>query len=166
MSTADKVLAVEVAAGRRRLYQLSRLRPSEKEDDRTMISLDSTDQLAVLTEALNGWADGIRRHQPERVASHFTPEALFQGFDKKHTIGRPGIVTYYDKQPVGVSPEFQIMEYRQLADDALIAYVDVDFIRPNGVVVPVHLTVVLQNVEGLWLISHYHVSKIDLATTA
>jgi uncharacterized protein (TIGR02246 family) len=126
-----------------------------------MITMNSIARLATLTEVLEGWADGIRRHQPERVASYFTQDALFQGFDKKHTIGRPGIVRYYDKQPVGVRPQFQIMEHRQLADDALIAYVDVDFIRPEGITVPVHLTVVLQQVEDLWLIRHYHVSKID-----
>jgi uncharacterized protein (TIGR02246 family) len=124
------------------------------------MAIDSTAQLAVLTEVLRGWADGIRRHQPDRVASYFTQDALFQGFDKKHTIGRRDIFAYYDKQPVGVSPQFQVMKYRQLADDALIAYVDVDFDRPEGFVVPVHLTVVLQHVEGSWLISHYHVSKI------
>lgn len=126
-----------------------------------MISMGSRDQIAVLTEALNGWAEGIRRHQPEQVASHFSQDALFQGFDNKHTTGRPGIVRYYDKQPEGLSPVFRILEHRQLANDTLISYINVDFIRPEGVVVPVHLTVVLQHLDGSWLISHYHVSKIE-----
>jgi len=32
-----------------------------------------------------------------------------KGFDKTQTIGRPGVVTYYDKQPVGLSPAFRIL---------------------------------------------------------
>jgi uncharacterized protein (TIGR02246 family) len=126
-----------------------------------MITIDSTAQVGILTEVLDAWANGIREHQPERVASYFTEDALFQGFDKTQTIGRPGVVAYYDKQPVGLSPAFRILEHRQLSDEALIAYVDVDFTRPDGVVIPVHLTAVLELTEGSWLISHYHVSKID-----
>jgi hypothetical protein len=58
-------------------------------------------------------------------------------------------------------PAFRILEHRQLSDDALISYVDVDFTRTDGDVIPVHLTAVLQRVDGSWLISHYHVSKIE-----
>jgi hypothetical protein len=126
-----------------------------------MSTIDSTAQVRILTEVLDAWANGIREHRPELVASYFTENALFQGFDKTRTIGKPGVVTYYDKQPVGLSPAFRILEHRQLSDDALISYVDVDFTRPDGVVIPVHLTAVLQFVDGSWLISHYHVSKIE-----
>jgi uncharacterized protein (TIGR02246 family) len=126
-----------------------------------MSTIDSTARVRTVTEVLDAWANGIREHQPERVASYFTEDALFQGFDKTQTIGRPGVVAYYDKQPVGLSPAFRILEHRQLSDEALIAYVDVDFTRPDGVVIPVHLTAVLELTEGSWLISHYHVSKID-----
>jgi uncharacterized protein (TIGR02246 family) len=126
-----------------------------------MVIIDSTAQVGILTEVLDAWANGIREHQPERVASYFTEDALFQGFDKTQTIGRPGVVRYYDKQPVGLSPAFRILEHRQLSDEVLISYVDVDFTRPDGVIIPVHLTAVLQFVDGSWLIGHYHVSKIE-----
>ncbi len=126
-----------------------------------MITIESTAQVRILTEVLDAWATGIREHQPETVASRFTENALFQGFDRTQTIGKPGIVAYYDKQPVGLSPAFRILEHRQLSDDALISFVDVDFTRPDGDVIPVHLTALLQLVNGSWLISHYHVSKIE-----
>lgn len=126
-----------------------------------MITMDSTAQVRILTGVLDAWANGIREHQPERVASYFTEKALFQGFDKTQTIGQPGIVTYYAKQPPGLSATYRILEHRQLSDEALISYIDVDFTRPDGVVIPVHLTAVLQLVDGSWLISHYHVSKIQ-----
>jgi hypothetical protein len=126
-----------------------------------MITIDSTAQVRILTGVLDAWANGIREHQPERVASYFTENALFQGFDKTHTVGKPGVVAYYDKQPVGLSPAFRILEYRQLSDEALISYIDVDFTLPSGEVIPVHLTALLELVAGSWLISHYHVSKIQ-----
>jgi uncharacterized protein (TIGR02246 family) len=126
-----------------------------------MITIDSTAQVRILADVLNAWANGIREHQPEVVASYFTEKALFQGFDKTRTIGKPGIVAYYDKQPPGLNPMYRIQEHRQLSDDALISYVDVDFTLPDGEVIPVHLTALLELVAGSWLISHYHVSKIQ-----
>lgn len=126
-----------------------------------MITIDSTAQVRILTDVLDAWANGIREHRPHVVASYFTEKALFQGFDKTPTIGKPGVVAYYDKQPPGLNPTYRILEHRQLSDDALISYIDVDFTRPDGEVMPVHLTALLQLIAGSWLISHYHVSKIQ-----
>ena len=125
-----------------------------------MIAIDSIARIRILTEVLNAWAHGIREHEPERVASHFTENALFQGVAPTHSIGRLGVTTYYERQPKGLSPVFRILEHRQLSDTTLISYVDVDFIHPDGGVIPVHLTAVLQYVDGSWLISHYHVSQV------
>ena len=125
-----------------------------------MTALDSVTQVRIVTEVLNAWANGIREHEPERVASYFTENALFQGVAPTHSIGRLGVITYYDKQPVGLSPAFRILEHRQLSDATLISYIDVDFTHLDGVVIPVHLTAVLQYVDGFWLISHYHVSQV------
>jgi uncharacterized protein (TIGR02246 family) len=126
-----------------------------------MIAIDTAELDRIVSGALDTWADAVRAHEPERAASYFTEDAIFQGFDRTHTVGRPGITAYYDKQPLGLSPTFEILERRQLSDDTLIAYVDVDFARPDGVVIPVHLTAVLVHVDGVWLISYYHVSKIE-----
>jgi hypothetical protein len=129
--------------------------------EKPMTALDSSAQVRILTEVLNAWANGIRAHEPERVASYFTENALFQGVAPTHSIGRLGVITYYDSQPVGLSPAFRILEHRQLSDATLISYIDVDFTHPDGVVVPVHLTAVLQYVDGSWLISPYHVSRVE-----
>jgi hypothetical protein len=125
-----------------------------------MNALSTTEQDRIITGVLDGWADAIRAHEPDRVASQFTEDAIFQGFDLVRTIGRPGIAAYYDKQPVGLTASFIILERRQISADALLVYTDVDFALPDGIVIPVHLTGVLLNIEGTWLISHYHVSKI------
>ena len=126
-----------------------------------MTALGTAELNRVVTDALDGWADAIRAHEPERAASSFTEDAVFQGFDRTHTVGRPGITAYYDKQPVGLSPTYEVLERRQLSDDTLIAYVAVDFARPDGLVIPVHLTAVLVRADGEWLLSHYPVSKIE-----
>lgn len=118
------------------------------------------DGSAPLTTVLEQWADGIRLHDPDRVASFFTEDAVFQGFDPAHTVGRAGVRAYYDKQPVGLTPTFTVRETRSLAADALLAFVDVDFAPPGRDVIPTHLTIVLTRVGDAWLIAHYHVSKI------
>lgn len=126
-----------------------------------MSMIDTIEQSRLVTDVLRTWADGIRAHEPDDVASVFTEDAIFQGFDPTHTVGRPGIAAYYAKQPVGLRAAFHLVEQRQIADDALIAYARVDFSPPDAAVIPVHLTAVLQRGAGSWLISHYHVSKIE-----
>ncbi|MBJ2120429.1 SgcJ/EcaC family oxidoreductase [Arthrobacter sp. MSA 4-2] len=117
--------------------------------------------LGIVNTVFTAWANGIRDHRPEEVASQFTEDALFQGFDRDHGIGRPAIIAYYDKQPAGLQADFRILQHRRLSVDVLVAYADVDFSFLDGRVIPVHLTVVLQRTGGSWLISHYHVSKIQ-----
>ncbi len=126
-----------------------------------MTAIDTVELNRIVTGALDTWADAIRAHEPERAASYFTEDAIFQGFDRTHTVGRPGIAAYYDKQPIGLSPTFDILERRQLSGDTLLAYLSVDFARPDGLVIPVHLTVLLVQADREWLIGHYHVSKIE-----
>ena len=127
-----------------------------------MTALNTNEQDRILTGVLDAWADGIKAHEPDRVASYFTEDAIFQGFDPVQTVGRTGIAAYYDKQPIGLTASYRIQERRQISDGALLGYVDVDFTLPDGTVIPVHLTGVLLNIDGTWLLSHYHVSKIGV----
>jgi uncharacterized protein (TIGR02246 family) len=122
---------------------------------------DAAGQDGLVTATLSAWADGIRAHEPQDVAAVFTEDAVFQGFDPTHVVGRAGIAGYYAKQKVGLTAAFHITERRRIAADVLVAYVRVDFSPPDAPVIPVHLTAVLRLTDGAWLISHYHVSKID-----
>ena len=115
----------------------------------------------VIGPVLDGWRDAINERQPERVAEFFTEDALFQGLHPEHSIGRPGVVDYYRSQPVGLRGDYRVLESSQLASDVIVAYVHVDFSFADGRVLPVHLTLVLREVGGVWLISHYHVSRIE-----
>ncbi|TDK25643.1 SgcJ/EcaC family oxidoreductase [Arthrobacter crusticola] len=120
-----------------------------------------TGTLGIVNAVFAAWANGIRDHRPEEVASLFTEDAIFQGLDRSHGIGRPVVTAYYEKQPAGLRADYRILEHRRLSVDVLVAYADVDFSFLDGRVIPVHLTVVLQRAGGSWLISHYHVSKIQ-----
>jgi uncharacterized protein (TIGR02246 family) len=118
----------------------------------------------VVTAVFHKWATAIHEHRPQDVASVFTEDAIFQGFDESHAVGRSAVAEYYAKQPVGLSAAFRILELRSFAGGDLLAYLAVDFTRADGTVIPVHLTAIVRNIPGNWLISHYHVSKIERKT--
>ena len=129
-----------------------------------MTTIESRDDDRIATGVLTAWADGIRLHEPQRVASLFADDAIFQGFDPVHTVGRAGVAAYYAKQPVGLTANFTIVERRRASADVRVAYARVDFSVPERGVIPVHLTIVLRLTPEGWLISHYHVSKIEPST--
>ena len=126
----------------------------------------TVEQDRLTTATLRAWADGIRAHEPDDVAAVFTEDAVFQGFDPTHVVGRAGIAAYYAKQPIGLRAAFHVAEQRRLADDTILVYARVDFSPPDAAVIPVHLTAVLQFTAGAWLICHYHVSKIEQPAAA
>jgi uncharacterized protein (TIGR02246 family) len=115
----------------------------------------------TVTTVLDAWKGAIANHEPEKVASLFAEDALFQGFRPDYSIGRPGVTEYYAAQPGGLTAEYRVLDVRQLASDVILGYQRVDFRFADRPPIPVHLTVVLRNVDEAWLISHYHVSKID-----
>jgi uncharacterized protein (TIGR02246 family) len=113
-----------------------------------------------IARVLDPWADGIRRHEADRVALLFTPEALFQGFDPQPGFGRAAVVAYYAKQPVGLSPDYKLVSVRGLGGGTIVAYAHVVFTRPDATEIPVYLTVITEPDGDRDLISHYHVSRI------
>jgi uncharacterized protein (TIGR02246 family) len=116
---------------------------------------------STVRAVLDGWKAGIDNHEPEEVASFFTDDALFQGFRPTHSVGHEGVAEYYASQPLGLTADYRILDARQLADDTVVGYLGVDFGFADRPTLPVHLTVILRKAAGTWLISHYHVSKID-----
>ena len=113
----------------------------------------------ALTELLDAWADAVGRHEPERVAELFTADALFQGFDPAPGHGPGFVASYYQKQPLGLRAEHDILDVSPAGRGHLIGFARVRFDRPDGVV-PVYLTIAARKTASGWRISHYHVSKI------
>ena len=114
----------------------------------------------IIREALTEWKAGIDSHDPARVAAVFTDDAIFQGLHP-HTIGSQGVFDYYDAQPVGLSVEFSFHATRRPADNVALGYLRADFTRPDGDVIPLNLSVLLdRGSDDRWRISFYQVSPV------
>ncbi|HEX6392994.1 MAG TPA: SgcJ/EcaC family oxidoreductase [Acidimicrobiales bacterium] len=121
---------------------------------------DDAPEVLVIRGLLDRWADAIARHDPGAVADVFTPDALFQGFDPTPGYGRQYISAYYDKQPIGLTADYELLSVRVLAPTVTVAYASVLFERPDGPV-PVYLTVVARkDPDASWALTHYHVSPL------
>ncbi|MFF8785139.1 nuclear transport factor 2 family protein [Streptomyces sp. NPDC015125] len=116
------------------------------------------DSGAILRDVLDRWKAAVDAHEPRRAACHFTEDAIFQGLHP-YSVGRQGITEYYASQPLGMTAEYRILETRQPADDLVLGYLDVDFSFTDRPTIAVNLTVLLQQTEHGWYISHYHVSR-------
>ena len=113
----------------------------------------------ILRHVLDRWKAGIDDRDPKRVASYFTEDAIFQGLHP-YGVGRDVVTEYYDSQPVGLSPTYQVLELRRLADDLLLGYLAVDFTFSDRPTLHVNLSVLLRKTPDGWLIGHYQVSRL------
>ncbi|MEU5015984.1 nuclear transport factor 2 family protein [Streptomyces angustmyceticus] len=117
------------------------------------------DHDAVLRRVLDGWKAAVDAHEPQRVASHFTEDAIFQGL-RPYSVGRQGVADYYDSQPLGMTAEYRILEARQLADGLVLGYLSVDFAFTDRATIVVNLSVLVKDTKEGWRISHYQVSRL------
>lgn len=113
----------------------------------------------ILNDVLAQWKSAIDDHDPQRAAALFTKDAIFQGLHP-YGVGRDAVAEYYESQPIGLSPQYELLETRQLADDTLLGYLAVDFSFTDRPTLSVNLLVVLQRTVDGWLISHYQVSRL------
>jgi uncharacterized protein (TIGR02246 family) len=113
----------------------------------------------ILTTVADQWRDAVDAHDPERVASYFTDDAIFQGL-QPYTVGRQGIATYYASQPLGLTATYKILETKQLADDLVLGYLTVDFAFTDRPTKTVNLSLLLKKTADAWLITHYQVSLL------
>jgi uncharacterized protein (TIGR02246 family) len=114
---------------------------------------------SILREVLDEWKAGVDGHEPQRVASCFTEDAIFQGLHP-YSVGRQGIAEYYDSQPAGLTAAYRILETRRLADDIVLGYLSVDFEFTDRAALVPNLCVLLKHVENGWYICHYQVSLL------
>ncbi|MFD1932311.1 MULTISPECIES: YybH family protein [Nonomuraea] len=113
----------------------------------------------ILRTVLDQWKSGVDAHDPKRVASLFTEDAIFQGL-RPYSVGPEGVAAYYDSQPIGLSASYDIRETRHLADDLVLGYLSVDFSFTDRPAVTVNLSVIVRRIGDDWLISHYQVSRL------
>ncbi|MFI1330836.1 YybH family protein [Streptomyces sp. NPDC020845] len=120
---------------------------------------DTTDTEAILHDVLDRWKAGVDNHEPERIASLFTEDAIFQGL-RPYSVGRRGVADYYASQPPGLSAAYRILESRRLSEDTALGYLTVDFSFTDRPTVSSNLLVLLKRSDADWLISHYQVSRL------
>ncbi|MEU8333497.1 nuclear transport factor 2 family protein [Micromonospora sp. NPDC048839] len=114
----------------------------------------------ILRTVLDRWKSAVDAHEPDRVASYFTEDAIFQGL-RPYTVGRAGVAAYYAAQPLGLTAAYEIRETRRLADDLVLGYLEVEFGFADRPPLTVHLGVLLRPIDDDWLISHYQVSQLN-----
>jgi uncharacterized protein (TIGR02246 family) len=112
---------------------------------------------ATVVDVLDRWKAAIEARQPDEVAALFADDAIFQGL-RPYGVGRQGIADYYAGQPVGLSPNYRVLETRQPAPGVVFGYVAVDFTFTDREPVPTLLGVLLTDVDDEWLIAYYQVS--------
>ena len=120
----------------------------------------TTDTASVLRGVLDRWKAAVDSHEPRKVATLFTEDAIFQGLHP-YSVGRQGIADYYDSQPLGLTAAYRIVETRRLADNLVLGYLSVDFSFSDRPTLTVSLGVVVKRAEDDWYISHYQVSRLD-----
>ncbi|MEV4388251.1 SgcJ/EcaC family oxidoreductase [Micromonospora sp. NPDC049580] len=117
-------------------------------------------EVEILRSVLDRWRSAVDAHKPDRVASVFIEDAVFQGL-RPYTVGREGVAAYYAAQPLGLTAAYEVREARRLADDVVLGYLDVEFGFTDRPALTVHLGVVVRRVGDAWLIAHYQVSRLD-----
>jgi uncharacterized protein (TIGR02246 family) len=123
--------------------------------DRSMTSTETE----ILRSVIDQWKSAVDAHDPHRVASHFTDDAIFQGLHP-YSVGPDSVAEYYDSQPVGMTAAYDIRETRRLADDLVLGYLSVDFAFTDRPVLTVYLSVIVRRIGDAWFISHYQVSRL------
>lgn len=120
----------------------------------------TTDSTTVLRGVLDAWKTAVDGHNPQKVASLFTEDAIFQGLHP-YSVGRQGIAEYYDSQPLGMTAAYRILETRRLADELVLGYLEAEFSFTDRPSLSVKLAVLAQRVADGWSIAHYQVSRLD-----
>jgi uncharacterized protein (TIGR02246 family) len=113
----------------------------------------------ILTAVLDDWKSAVDAHDPERVATYFTDDAIFQGLHP-YSVGPDGVAKYYGSQPLGMTADYEILQTRRLADDLVLGYLSVEFGFTDRPALTVNLSVIARRVGETWLIGHYQVSRL------
>lgn len=120
----------------------------------------NTENEGILHGVLDRWKAAVDAHDPDRIASYFTEDAIFQGLHP-YSVGRQGIADYYGSLPLGMTASYQTLETRRLASDLVLGYLSVDFSFADRPTLTVYLCVLVTRTAEGWSISHYQVSRLD-----
>jgi uncharacterized protein (TIGR02246 family) len=123
----------------------------------TVVKVQATE---VLKSVLDGWKAGIDAHEPDRVATLFADDAVFQGLHP-YSIGQASVAAYYDGQPAGMTVGYEILESRSPTDDLIVGYVRASFAFVDRPTVPLNIGVVVTRGDEGWRILQYQASRVE-----
>jgi uncharacterized protein (TIGR02246 family) len=121
----------------------------------TGAKVPDTDNL--LRSVLDRWKAGIDAHDPQAVAAVFTGDAIFQGL-RPFSVGRQGVVDYYDSQPAGMTVDYSVLESRRIGADAVLGYVAANFAFRDATAKDLRLGVLITRAGEHWQIAYYQAS--------
>ncbi|HZN80977.1 MAG TPA: SgcJ/EcaC family oxidoreductase [Mycobacterium sp.] len=113
----------------------------------------------LLRGVLEHWKAGIDAHDPQAVAAVFTEDAIFQGL-RPYSVGRDGVAEYYERQPLGMTVTYRVLETRRPTEELVLGYLRADFAFPDRPTVSVNIGVAVTHDNG-WKILHYQASRLD-----
>jgi uncharacterized protein (TIGR02246 family) len=119
-----------------------------------------TELESVVREVMDRWKAAIDAHEPRGVAELFAQDAIFQGL-RPYSVGQQGVTDYYASQPRGMTVCYHVLETRQIAADAVLAYLRADFSFPDQTTISVNIGVLLRQGDDGWRIVFYQASRID-----
>jgi uncharacterized protein (TIGR02246 family) len=119
---------------------------------------ENTENEGILRGVLDRWKAAVDAHDPERAASCFTEDAIFQGLHP-YSVGRQGIAGYYRSLPPGMTATYTTLETRRPASDLVLGYLSVGFSFTDRPALTVCLAVLVTRTAEGWSISHYQVSR-------
>jgi uncharacterized protein (TIGR02246 family) len=108
-------------------------------------------------EVMDRWKSAIDAHEPQRVAEQFTEDAIFQGL-RPYSVGRQGVIAYYDSQPVGMTVAYRVLETRPVSADAALGYLHADFSMPDQSTISVRIGVLVTRGDDGWRVGYYQAS--------
>ncbi len=123
----------------------------------TVVKVQGTE---VLVGVLDQGKAGVDAHEPQKVASVFTEDAIFQGL-RPYSVGRQGVADYYDAQPRGMTVAYRILETRRPTEGLVLGYIRADFAFPDRQTVSLHLSVLVSHGDAGWRIRHYQASPVS-----
>jgi uncharacterized protein (TIGR02246 family) len=122
----------------------------------TVVKVQDTE---ILRAVLEQWKVGIDAHKPQQVAAVFTEDAVFQGL-RPYSVGRDGVIEYYESQPLGMTVGYVIRETRRPSTELVVGYVRADFAFPDRATVSLNLGVVVVHSDAGWRILQYQASPV------
>ncbi|WP_319456616.1 MULTISPECIES: hypothetical protein [unclassified Mycobacterium] len=116
----------------------------------------TTEQL--LRSVMDRWKAGIDAREPDRVAALFSTDAVFQGL-RPYTVGRTGVATYYDSQPLGMTVDYRVLETRRPTNDVVLGYLAATFAFTDRPPLELNIGVVLTDGGDGWHVAQYQAAS-------